>query len=49
MPFYIRYYSSKRIDLYAVSKLLGHSNVTITAKTYVYMLDEYEVQQDGYH
>lgn len=32
MPFCIRYYSSKRIDLYAISKRLGYSNMTITAK-----------------
>lgn len=32
MPFCIRYYRSKRIDLYAILKRLGHSNMTITAK-----------------
>ena len=36
----------KGIDLYAISKRLGHSNMTITAKTYAYMLDEYKAQQD---
>ena len=49
MPFCIRYYSSKGIDLYAISKRLGNSHMTITAKTYVYMyvymLDEYEVKK----
>lgn len=36
----------KGIDLYAISKRLGHSNMTITAKTYAYMLEEYKAQQD---
>lgn len=36
----------KGIDLYAFSKRLGHSNMTITAKTYAYMLEEYKAQQD---
>lgn len=36
----------KGVDLYAISKRLGHSNMTITAKTYAYMLDEYKAQQD---
>lgn len=36
----------KGVNLYAISKRLGHSNMTITAKTYAYMLDEYKAQQD---
>ena len=31
---------------YAISKCLGHSNMTITAKAYAYMLEEYKAQQD---
>ena len=46
MTFGILYHSSKVIDLYAISKRLGNSNMTITAKTYAYMLDEYKAQQD---
>ncbi|RMC24469.1 MULTISPECIES: tyrosine-type recombinase/integrase [unclassified Lactobacillus] len=36
----------KGIDLYAISKRLGHSNMTITAKAYAYMLEEYKAQQN---
>ncbi len=46
MPFCILHYSSIGIDLYAISKRLGNSNMTITAKTYAYILDEYKTQQD---
>ena len=45
MPFCILYPSSKGIDLYAISKRLGNSYMTITAKTYAYMLDEYKTHQ----
>lgn len=46
MPFCILYHSSKGIDLYAISKRLGNSYMTITAKTYAYMLDQSKAQQD---
>ena len=46
MTFCILYHSSKVIDLYAISKRLGNSNMTITAKAYAYMLDEYKAHQD---
>lgn len=47
MPFCILYHSSKGIDLYAISKRLGNSYMTITAKTYAYMLDQFKAQQDN--
>lgn len=46
MPFCILYHRSKVIDLYAISKLLGNSNMTITANTYAYMLAEYKAQKN---
>lgn len=37
---------SKGIDLYAISKRLGHSNITTTANTYAYLIDEYKNKTD---
>lgn len=34
------------IDLYAISKRLGHSNITTTANTYAYLIDEYKDKTD---
>lgn len=34
------------IDLYAISKRLGHSNISITANTYAYLIDEYRDKTD---
>lgn len=34
------------VQLYAISKRLGHSNMLVTAKIYSYMIDEYKAQQD---
>lgn len=34
------------VDLYSISKRLGHSNMSITANTYAYMLDELKQQSD---
>lgn len=36
----------KHVPLYSVSKRLGHSNMSITASTYAYMLDELRQQSD---
>ncbi len=36
----------KGVPLYAVSKRLGHSNMSITASVYAYMLDELRQQSD---
>ena len=32
------------IDIYAISKRLGHSNITTTANTYAYLIDEYKAK-----
>lgn len=34
------------IDLYAISKRLGHNNISTTANTYAYLLDEYRDKTD---
>lgn len=34
------------IDLYAISKRLGHSSTVITANTYAYLIDEYKAKTD---
>lgn len=36
----------QHVDLYSISKRLGHSNMSITASTYAYMLDELKQQSD---
>lgn len=34
------------IDIYAISKRLGHSNTTTTSEVYAYLIDEYKVKTD---
>lgn len=34
------------IDIYAISKRLGHSNIKTTANTYAYLIDEYKYKTD---
>lgn len=34
------------VDLYAISKRLGHSNIKTTANTYAYLIDEYKEKTD---
>lgn len=37
---------SDGIDLYAISKRLGHSNITTTSEVYAYLIDEYKDRSD---
>lgn len=37
---------AKGIDIYAISKRLGHNNITTTVNTYSYLMDEYRVKVD---
>lgn len=37
---------SHGIDIYAISKRLGHSNINTTANTYAYLIDEYRDKTD---
>ncbi|MFK5706041.1 tyrosine-type recombinase/integrase [Ligilactobacillus sp. LYQ139] len=34
------------VDLYAISKRLGHTDMTTTSKYYAYLIDEYQVKSD---
>lgn len=43
---HVAYLLSKRIDLYAISKRLGHSNMMITSRVYAYLIDEYKAKTD---
>lgn len=38
--------SNKDIDIYAISKRLGHANVNTTLNTYAYLLDDYKSRND---
>lgn len=44
---HVAFLLSQGIDIYAISKRLGHSNVTITASTYAYLIDEYKAKTDN--
>lgn len=35
------------IDLYAISKRLGHSDIRTTSNTYAYLIDEYKKKTDN--
>lgn len=43
---HVAYLLYQGIDLYAISKRLGHSNMTITAKKYAYLIDEYREKEN---
>ncbi|WP_457801129.1 tyrosine-type recombinase/integrase [Limosilactobacillus reuteri] len=43
---HVAYLLSQGVDLYIISKRLGHSNTTITTKVYAYLIDEYKIKSD---
>ena len=43
---HVAYLLSKDVDLYAISKRLGHSSMTITATRYAYLIDELREKED---
>ncbi|MCT3290409.1 site-specific integrase [Lactiplantibacillus pentosus] len=43
---HVAYLLARGIDLYAISKRLGHSNIIITANVYSYLIDEYKAKTD---
>ena len=43
---HVAYLLGQGVDVYAISKRLGHSDITITLKTYSYLIDEYKAQND---
>lgn len=38
---------SKNIDLYIISKRLGHSDISTTSRVYSYLIDEYKNRADN--
>lgn len=43
---HVAYLLGKGVDIYAISKRLGHSNITVTLNTYSYLIDEYKAKND---
>ncbi|STX20425.1 site-specific integrase [Levilactobacillus brevis] len=43
---HVAYLLGQGVDLYAISKRLGHSSIVITANRYAYMIDEYKSRTD---
>ena len=43
---HVAYLLSQGIDIYAISKRLGHSNMTTTGNIYAYLIDEYKHKLD---
>lgn len=43
---HVAYLLGKGIDIYAISKRLGHSNITVTLNTYSYLIEEYKAKND---
>ena len=43
---HVAYLLSQGADLYAISKRLGHTDMTTTSKRYAYLIDEYKAKSD---
>ncbi len=43
---HVAYLLAQGVDIYAISKRLGHSNITVTLNTYSYLIDEYKAKND---
>lgn len=43
---HVAYLLANQIDLYAISKRLGHSDIGTTSRVYSYMIDEYKIRTD---
>lgn len=43
---HVAYLLSKGVDIYAISKRLGHSDITVTLKKYSYFIDEFKAKSD---
>ena len=43
---HVAYLLGQGVDVYAISKRLGHANVTITLNTYSYLIDDYKAKND---
>lgn len=44
---HVAYLIGQGVDIYAISKRLGHANVNITLKVYAYLIDEYKAKNDN--
>ena len=44
---HVAYLIGQGVDIYAISKRLGHSNVTTTLDIYSYLVDEYKAKNDN--
>lgn len=44
---HVAYLLGQGVDIYAISKRLGHSKVTTTLNTYSYLIDEYRAKNDN--
>ncbi|ANK66883.1 integrase [Loigolactobacillus backii] len=44
---HVAYLLAKQVDLYAISKRLGHSDIGTTTRVYSYLIDEYKVKTDN--
>lgn len=44
---HVAYLLGQGVDVYAISKRLGHSNITVTLNTYSYLIDEYKAKNDS--
>ena len=44
---HVAYLLSQGVDLYAISKRLGHANMSITSSVYAYFIDEYRRKSDN--
>ena len=44
---HVAYLLSKNIDLYIISKRLGHSDISTTSRVYSYLIDEYKNRADN--
>ena len=43
---HVAYLLSRGIDIYIISKRLGHADVSTTTKVYSYLMDEYKAKND---
>lgn len=43
---HVAYLLGKGVDIYAISKRLGHSNITVTLNAYSYLIEEYRDKND---
>ena len=45
---HVAYLLANQVDLYAISKRLGHSDIGTTSRVYSYMIDEYRIRTDNH-